>query len=189
MRFRVKASSVADLGDQTARQGGEDLAPGSARLREEATAAIEGVISPASVRDALARLATSADAVASGFSLLFLLRAVAIERGEGAILELCPHARGTLVTLLDEQSDIWFSEVVPITFANVEAALAEMSIHFAAFERSTLGQTLALRPRTPVPSVGPHAMATTQVELPSLALLIEAGLPSAQSVPSDKDER
>jgi hypothetical protein len=130
---------------------------------------------PTALRIALARLARGQDDPAHALSLLLLLRAAS---EDGNDVELSPHDGQTLATIEDPTAGRWIADLLPVSIATVQEVLSEMpelALTFAAW-RSPDGiviRALTSGPLVPPPRASERA---TPAELPSLDLLVEAGL-------------
>jgi hypothetical protein len=129
----------------------------------------------ATLRSSLQRLARGADDRGNALSLLLVMRAVVADRGPEAVVELTSQEQGTLVTLEDDRVDLWVAELLPITMRTIEAVLSEVEELSAAFVRAIEGDVATLRVRATPPTAS-LSLRHTPIELPSLELLIEAGL-------------
>ncbi len=125
------------------------------------------------VRTVLERLSNAPDDPNSAMSLLLVLRTFALERGPGLVIELSGLDFGMMVTIEDRANDLFVAEMLPISMRSIRALLAEMPEILHAFERAETLESLTLR----VPSLGfDLAARMTPVALPSINLLLEAGL-------------
>jgi hypothetical protein len=106
-------------------------------------------------------------------SLLLVLRTFALEHGGGLVVELSSVDIGMLVTMEDRAQDFWVAEMLPLTMGTVRKLLSEMPELLMAFEKVETAETLSLR----VPAVGFDLTSRmTPIALPSIGLLLEAGL-------------
>lgn len=132
-----------------------------------------GLFGKDSVRAVLERLSTATDDTATAMSLLLVLRTFALEHGEGLVVELSSVDIGMLVTIEDPTQDLWVAEMLPLTMRTVRGLLAEMPEILLAFEKTETNESLTLR----MPSLGLDLTSRmTPVALPSIGLLLEAGL-------------
>jgi hypothetical protein len=135
----------------------------------------EPLLDPETIRACLRRLSSTVDERSTALSLLLLLRCVAIDLGEGTLIELSAEDLGVLVTIEDAHRALWFAEVIPTTIEDVREALQKMPVAFERFELREDGPTttLHLRATPPMPSI---TTTSTEREMPSLDLLLQAGL-------------
>lgn len=125
------------------------------------------------VRAVLERLSKGPDHASSAMSLLLVLRTFALEQGDGLVVELSSVDIGMLVTVENKSQDFWVAEMLPLTMGTVRKLLAEMPELLMAFEKVETSETLSLR----VPAVGfDMTSRMTPIALPSIGLLLEAGL-------------
>lgn len=125
------------------------------------------------VRAVLERLSKGSDDATGAMSLLLVLRTFALERGEGVTIELSGLDIGMLVTIEDPARDLWVAEMLPLSLRTVRSLVEDMPELLLAFERTETESALTLR----VPALGFEVAARmTPVALPSIGLLLEAGL-------------
>lgn len=132
-----------------------------------------GLLGVEMVRTVLERLSKAGDDPASAMSLLLVVRTFALERGEGLVIELSGLDIGMLVTLDDTANGLWIAEMLPLSLGTVKGVLATIPELLLPFERAETEDAISLR--IPSTSFGiPGRM--TPVALPSIGLLVEAGL-------------
>lgn len=134
----------------------------------------KGLFGVDTVRAVLERLSKAADDASSAMSLLLVLRTFALEHGgAGLVVEMSSVDIGILVTLEDREQDFWVAEMLPLSLRTVKSLLEDMPELLLAFEKSETPESLSLR----VPSLGFDLTSRmTPVALPSIGLLLEAGL-------------
>ena len=142
-------------------------------------------MTPAALRIALARLARGADDHAHALSLLLLLRAAA--DGHRSSVELTSHDDGALATIERAPDEPFIAELLPVTMPTIEAVLCELPDLAASFARWCDGSGVVLRALGAAVRVPPArpSQRLTPPELPSLALLVEAGLAPRDALGED----
>jgi hypothetical protein len=127
------------------------------------------------------RLARSKDDEESALLILLVLRTFALERGDGLLVELCPQATGMLLTLEEPASGLWHAELIPLSMATLRRVLADMPELLLPFDHRTDHEgTLRMHAKALPPQSGRgYAPRMTPVALPSLDLLVDAGLLSS----------
>lgn len=135
---------------------------------------------PASVRASLQHLSKSDDRAAA-VGVLLLARLVATEWGEGVVLELASTDEGTLATMECVPAGWWIAELLRVRHETITQAMGDLLDLLSPFAVSRQGTSLVLRARGASPTLRMRPRSMTPLELPSLQLLIEAGLPGARS--------
>ena len=142
----------------------------------------QGLSPAAALRAALARLSSAPDGRESALSLLLLARTVVGGAGSdarGAVVELSSHEGGLLVTI-EDAGGLWVAGLLALSMATAERLLAELPELAPGVERIEVEGGFLLRlSRSGTPSSRPPW--PTPAELPSLDLLVEAGLVTAPS--------
>lgn len=129
-------------------------------------------LTPAAARATLAQLARGDDRQAA-IGVLLLARLAASEWGEGVVLELAPTEEGTLATLEYQPAGWWAGVELRVRRPMFLQVMGDLFELLSSFVVSRDGHSLRLSSR-PLPPMRPPAL--TPLELPSLQLLIEAGL-------------
>lgn len=129
-------------------------------------------LTPAGARATLAQLARGDDRQAA-IGVLLLARLAASEWGEGVVLELAPTDEGTLATLEFQPAGWWAGVELRVRRPMFLQVMGDLFELLSLFVVSREGHSLRLVSR-PLPPMRPPAL--TPLELPSLQLLIEAGL-------------
>lgn len=130
---------------------------------------------PAALRMALARLGRGRDDQVHATSLLLLLRAAA--DGQDHAVELSSHDEGTLATIERAPDELFIAELLPISMRTVAAVFLTNPELAASFARRKDGGGVVLRaPGGAVPRASEASLRSTSPAMPSLELLVEAGL-------------
>lgn len=132
------------------------------------------------LRAVLDRLARGNDDSEGALLVLLVIRAFALERRTAMIIELCPQDTGLLLTVEEPATGLWQARLLAVSMPTVRRVLAEMPELLNAFEPSEHEGALTLHTTASSP---PDALTArmTPVALPSLGLLMEAGLLSGPS--------
>jgi len=132
-------------------------------------------ITPAGLRMALARFARGRDDRAQATSLLLLLRAAADQHGRA--VELSSHDEGTLATIEGADDGLFLAELVPISMETISRAFLESPELAASFVRRRERGGVVLRALDGgAYRASEESLRSTSPSLPSLELLVEAGL-------------
>jgi hypothetical protein len=161
----------------------EDDAPDA----EDASAVVISAspsLNAARLRRVLGRLARGPGDAAGALALLLLLRVLASERREAVVIELSSYEDAMLLTIEHEQGSFWLAEMFPFGRATVEAALVEVPELLEHRVRASDAETFTLR----IDSRDGDAHRMTPVALPSLQLLVEAGLAPRSALATSRSQ-
>ena len=135
---------------------------------------------PHALRAVMDRLARGKDDDEGGQLVLVVIRMIALERRTAMVVELYPQDTGLLLTLEEPATGLWHGELLAVSMPTMRRALAEMPELLHVFAQSEHEGTITLRSK-PTSTADALAGRMTPVALPSLGLLLEAGLLSGPS--------
>lgn len=132
------------------------------------------------LRAVLERLAGARDDGDGALLVLLVIRTFALERRTTTVVELCPQDTGLLLTIEEPATGLWHAGLLAVSMPSLRGVLAEMPELLHVFEQREHQGTLTLCSNA---SSAPDAVTArrTPVALPSLSLLMEAGLLSGPS--------
>jgi hypothetical protein len=150
------------------------------QMSDESTKPTPRAMGPNALRAVMDRLARARDDDESAELVLVVIRMIALERRAPVVVELYPQETGLLLTLEEPTTGLWHGELLALSMPTMRRALAEMPELLHVFAQSEHEGTITLRSK--VASAGDALAARmTPVALPSLGLLLEAGLLSGPS--------
>jgi hypothetical protein len=136
---------------------------------------------PHALRAVMDRLARGSDDDECGQLVLVVIQMIALERRTPVVIELYPQDAGLLLTLEEPTTGLWHGELLAVSMPTMRRALAEMPELLQVFAQSEHEGTITLRSKPASAGERARAARMTPVALPSLGLLLEAGLLSGPS--------
>jgi hypothetical protein len=151
-------------------------------MSDESTKPTARAMGTHAVRALMQRLARARgnDDGESGQLVLMVLRMIALERRTAMIVELYPQDTGLLLTIEEPDTGFWHGELLAIAMPTMRRALEDTPELLHVFAQSEHEGTITLRSK-PTSPTDALAARMTPVALPSLGLLLEAGLLSGPS--------
>jgi hypothetical protein len=150
-------------------------------MSDESTKPTPRTMAPHALRALIERLARGMDDEPSGQLVLVVIRMIALERRTPMVVELYPHEAGLLLTIEEPATGLWHGELLAVSMPRMRRALEDMPELLDVFAQSEHEGTITLRTKATSAAVE-LAARMTPIALPSLGLLLEAGLLSAPSV-------
>lgn len=149
-------------------------------MSDETTKPTPRTMAPHALRALMHRLARGMDEAPSGQLVLIVLRMIALERRTPIVIELYPQETGLLLTIEEPATGLWHGELLAVSMPMMRRALDEMPELLEVFAQSEHDGTITLRTKA-TSAEDLLAARMTPVALPSLGLLLEAGLLSARA--------
>ena len=137
-------------------------------------------MAPDALRAVMVRLSRTRDDDKAAELVLVAIRMIALERRTSMIVELYPQATGLLLTLEEPSTGLWHGELLAVSMPTIRRALDQMPELLHVFASSEYDGTITLRSKPASLSCAGTAR-MTPIALPSLGLLLEAGLLSGRS--------
>jgi hypothetical protein len=151
-------------------------------MSDESTKPTPRAMGAHAVRALMQRLARARgnDDGEGGQLVLMVLRMIALERRTAMVVELYPQESGLLLTLEEPATGLWHGELLAVSMLTMRRALEDTPELLHVFAQSEHEGTITLRTK-PASPTDALAARMTPVALPSLGLLLEAGLLSGPS--------
>jgi len=127
------------------------------------------------MRSVMGRLARGNDDAEGALLVLLVVRMFALERRTAMVIELCPQDSGLLLTMEEPATGLWHAELLAVSMPTLRRVLDDMPELLHTFAQSEHQGTVTLVSKAGSPQDA-LAARMTPVALPSLGLLLEAGL-------------
>jgi hypothetical protein len=152
-------------------------------MSEDSTRPTTHAMGPQAVRALMQRLARARgnDNGEGGHLVLMVLRMIALERRTPMTIELYPQETGLLLTVEEPATGLWHGELLAVSMPTMRRALDDTPELLLVFAQSEHEGTITLRSKPPS-AHDALAARMTPVALPSLGLLLEAGLLSSANL-------